>query len=103
MMPPVDMDSTAIAMNERVRIEDNVASAILNASSGSGLAASSGADLDEAQDAPSDSEVRFLDLSALAFGSLFASYHRHTVTYDGRNSSTSSPPRSRARQNKSEP
>jgi hypothetical protein len=48
------MDSTALTMRERVRIEDNVASAILNAGSGSGLSGSSG---DNAQDTPSDAEV----------------------------------------------
>jgi hypothetical protein len=56
MVSPVDMDSTAIAMKERVMIEANVASAILNASSGSGLAESGG---DNAQDPHSDAEVRF--------------------------------------------
>jgi palmitoyltransferase ZDHHC13/17 len=56
------MDSTAIAMKERVRIEDNVASAILNSASGSGLDEFGG---DVAQDALSDAEVRFR-VSALA-------------------------------------
>jgi len=61
-MSPVDMDSTAIAMKERVRIEDNMASAILNSASGSGLTDSGG---DVVQDALSDAEVGFR-ASALA-------------------------------------
>ena len=51
-MSPDDMDSTAIAM-ERVRIDDKVASAVLNAASGNGPAESGG---DNAQD---DAEVGF--------------------------------------------
>ena len=55
-MPPDDMDPTAIAIGERVRIEDKVASAVLNAASGSGPAESGG---DNAQDTGmrSDAEV----------------------------------------------
>jgi hypothetical protein len=57
-MSPDDMDSTAIAMEERVRIEDNVASAVLNAAAG-GPAESGG---DNAQDTRSDAEVGFQPL-----------------------------------------
>ena len=55
-MSPDDMDSTAIAMEERVGIEPRVASAVLNAASGSGPAESGG---DNAQDTGSDAEVGF--------------------------------------------
>jgi hypothetical protein len=57
-MPPDDMDSTAIAIGERVRIEDKVALFVLHAASGSGPAESGG---DNAQDTGtrSDAEVGF--------------------------------------------
>jgi hypothetical protein len=51
------MDSTAMAMEERVKIEDKVASAILNVSSGSGVESSRA---DDAHRVSSDAEVRFL-------------------------------------------
>jgi hypothetical protein len=48
------MDSTVIAMDERVRIEDKVASALLNAAAGSSTAESGD---DNAEEVPSDVEV----------------------------------------------
>ena len=56
-MSPDNMDSTAMAMEERVKIEDRVASAILNFASGSGVESSRA---DDAQQVSSDAEVRFL-------------------------------------------
>jgi hypothetical protein len=90
------MDSTAIAMEERVRIEDSVASAILNSASGSGLTEAGG---DVAQGALGDAEVGFR-VSSLESRPYF-SRTPSCVPYDGR-SSTSSPLRSRARRTKSE-
>lgn len=52
-----DMDSTAMAMKERVKIEDKVASAILNLSSGSGVESSRA---DDTLQVSGDAEVRFL-------------------------------------------
>ena len=101
-MPPDDMDSTTIAVGERVRIDDKVASAVLNAASGSGPAESGD---DNAQDTGtrSDAEVGF-QFSTGAICPLCSRTLQMKLgsTYDGR-SSTSSPPHSGARPNESEP
>jgi hypothetical protein len=54
-----NMDSTLIAMEERVKIEDKVASAILNAASSNGPAPAESPRADDAQQVSSDAEVRF--------------------------------------------
>jgi hypothetical protein len=56
------MDSTAIAMEERVKIEDKVASAVLNAASENGPAPAESPRADDAQQVPSDAVVWFLVL-----------------------------------------
>jgi hypothetical protein len=59
-MQPDNMDSTAIrAMEERVKIEDKVASAVLNAASGNGPFPNKSSRADDAQQVSSDAEVGF--------------------------------------------
>ena len=57
-MSPSNMDSIAIDMEERVKIEDKVASAVLNASSGVGSTPSQSSRADNAQQSI-DAEVGF--------------------------------------------
>jgi hypothetical protein len=53
------MDSTAISMEERVKIEDEVASAVLNAaSSNAGPTPANSPRADDAQQVSDDAEVR---------------------------------------------
>ena len=56
-MSPNDTDSTAAIMRERVKVDDKVASAVLNAAP-ENRATKSGSD--NADDAPSDAKVSFL-------------------------------------------
>jgi hypothetical protein len=58
-MSPNNMDSTAIDMEERVKIEDKVASAVLKTSPGIGFTPAESSRADDAQPVSSDAEVGF--------------------------------------------